>query len=137
MVASYSLDLRGRIMQCCDQGGRTVEVAERFAGSTSFVRTLKQRRRATGRIAAYPKRSGPPPQLQAYEHTLRALIKAPPDATLAAFRARLGVEVHLATLWDPIDRLGVSVKKTPPRQRATARRRTKSARRVARKPPRS
>jgi transposase len=133
MVAAYSLDLRKRILQACDKGGKTKAVAERFEVSGSFVRALKRRRRTTGKIEALPKNSGPKPKLNAHEDKLRALIEAQPDATLEELRDRLGVDVELSTLWYAIDRMGLSVKKNRARQRATARRRAKSARRVARK----
>ncbi len=121
-------------MRFCDKGGGTVEAAERFEVSTSFVRKLKQRRRETGRIEAYPRRSGPKPKLKKHESRLRALIKAQPDATLEELRDRLGVKVPLSTVWYAIDRLGLSVKKNRTRQRAGARRRTESAHRMERKP---
>ncbi len=137
MVASYSLDLRKRILKACDKGGKTKAVAERFEVSESFVRALKRRRRITGKIEALPKNSGPKPKLKAYEDKLRALIKAQSDATLEELRERLGVDVQLSTLWYTIDRLGLSIKKNCARQRAAARRRAKSTRRVERKPIRS
>ena len=134
MVASYSLDLRKRILKACDKGVGTKAVAERFEVSESFVRALKRRRRTTGKIEALPKNSGPKPKLRAHEDKLRALIKAQPDATLEELRERLGVKVELSTLWYAIDRLGLSVKKNRIRQRAASRRRAKSAARVERKP---
>lgn len=134
MVASYSLDLRKRILKACDEGGKTKAVAQRFEVSESFVRALKRRRRTTGKIEALPKNSGPKPKLKPHEDKLRSLIKAQPDATLEELRERLGVDVELSTLWHAINRLGLSVKKNRIRQRAAARRRTKSTRRVERKP---
>jgi len=134
MVASYSLDLRERILKACDSGGKTKVVAQRFEVSESCVRTLKRRRRTTGKIAALPKNSGPKPKLKAHEGKLRTLIAAQPDATREELRERLGVDVQRSTLWHTIDRLGLSVKKNRARQRAAARRRAKSARRVERKP---
>jgi transposase len=130
MVASYSLDLRKRILKACDKGGKTKSVAERFEVSESFVRALKRRRRTTGDIAALPRNSGPKPKLKAHEDKLRALIKKQPDATLEELRERLGVDVQLSTLWYTLDRMKLSVKKNRMRQRAAARRRAKSARRV-------
>lgn len=130
MVAAISLDLRKRILKACDKGGKTKAVADRFEVSADFVRKLKRQRRETGRIEALPKNSGPKPKLKAHEDKLRALIKAQPDATLEELRERLGVDVQLSTLWYAIDRLKLSVKKNRMRQRAAARRRSRSAARV-------
>lgn len=127
MTASISVDLRKRILKARDSGEGTQSVAKRFDVSTSFVRKLKQRRRDTGQIEALPRRSGPKPKLKGHEETLRRLVDAQPDATLEELRERLGVEVELSTLWYALDRLGLTVKKTPARQRATARRRTSRA----------
>jgi len=133
MVASYSLDLRKRILKACDKGGKTRAVADRFEVSESFVRALKRRRSTTGSIAAFPRNSGPKPKLKAHEDKLRALIAAQPDATLEALRERLGVKMQLSTLWYALDRMKLSVKKNRMRQRAAARRRASSARRMDRK----
>jgi len=132
MTASISVDLRKRILKACDSGLGTQAVATRFEVSTSFVRKLKQRRRETGRIEAFPRRSGPKPKLKAHEEALRGLIHAQPDATLEELRERLGVEVELSTLWYTLDRLGLTVKKNPARQRATARRRSGRSQRMDR-----
>jgi len=133
MVASISLDLRKRIVKACDRGDKTKAVAERYEVSADFVRKLKRRRKETGKIDALPRNSGPKPKLKAHEDKLRTLIEERPDATLEELRERLGVDVQLSTLWYDIDRLGLTVKKNPVRQRAAARRRSRSARRVGRK----
>ena len=133
MVTSISLDLRKRIVKACDRGDQTKAVALGFEVSADFVRKLKRRRQETGKIDALPRNCGPKPKLKAHEDKLRTLIEERPDATLAELRQRLGVEVQLSTLWYAIDRLGLTVKKNPVRQRAAARRRSSSARRVGSK----
>ena len=130
MVASYSLDLRKRIVKACDNGGKTKAVAERFEVSTSFVRTLKRRRKTTGKFEALPRHSGPKPKLAPHEDRLRAFVKEQPDATLAELRERLGVNVQLSTLWYALDRMKLSVKKNRMRQRAATPRRASRARRM-------
>ena len=133
MVAAISLDLRKRILKACDAGETAPSAAKRFDVSVAFVQKLKRQRRRTGKIEAMPRNSGPKPKLAGHEDRLRSLIKAQPDATLEELRSRLGVDVELSTLWYAIDRLGLSVKKNPARQRATAQRRARSARRMERK----
>lgn len=133
MVAAISLDLRKRILNACDEGETAPAVAKRFDVSVGFVHKLKRQRRRTGKIEARPRNSGPKPKLAGHEDRLRALIAAQPDATLEELRARLGVEVELSTLWYAIDRLGLSVKKNPARQRAATQRRARSARRMEKK----
>lgn len=130
MVASISLDLRKRILKACDRGEKTKAVAERFEVSADLVRKLKRRRRETGSIEPLPRNSGPKRKLRAHEDRRRALIQEQPDATLEELRERLGIEVQLSTLWYAIDRMKLSVKKNRMRQRAAARRRAGSARRL-------
>lgn len=98
--------------------------------SADFVRQLKRRRRETGSIEPLPRNSGPKRKLSAPEDRRRALIQEQPDATLEELRERLGIEVPLSTLWYAIDRMKLSVKKNRMRQRAAARRRAGSARRL-------
>lgn len=110
-MTPYSMDLRERVLQACDAGGTTRAVAQRFAVSESWVRRLKQRRRADGRIAPKPSRNRRVPKLAAHADTIRALIAATPDLTLAELRAKLGVAVALGTLWAAVAGLGLTVKK--------------------------
>jgi transposase len=109
-VQPYSLDLRQRALADCDKGLTTRDVATKYSVSESWVRRLKQRRRATGEVAA---RAAAPrqPTWSAYAEQLRAAIAATPDATLEELRGRLGLTVALSTLWRAVAALGLSVKK--------------------------
>lgn len=48
---AYSMDLRRRVLADCDGEMRTRVVAGKYRVSESWVRRLKQRRRATGETA--------------------------------------------------------------------------------------
>jgi transposase len=110
-MRAYSPDLRQRVLADCDRGLSTRAVATKYSVSESWLRRLKQRRRATGAIAPRPPGPRRPPVLDAHRDRLKALVAAHPDATLRELRDRLGVAVCLATLWAALDRLGLSVKK--------------------------
>lgn len=90
-MAAYSLDLRRRVVQACDEKLETrPETAERFGVSISFITKLLRRRRETGSIAARPHGGGRPGALD--EHglkTLERLVRQQPDATLEQLRAAL------------------------------------------------
>jgi transposase len=45
MPRAYSMDLRKRVIEACDEGQTIAQVAERFKVSASFVNKLRQRRR--------------------------------------------------------------------------------------------
>ena len=49
---SYSIDLRKRVLEDCDAGSSTRQVALKYRVSESWVRRLKQRQRELGEIAA-------------------------------------------------------------------------------------
>jgi transposase len=133
MPRAYSMDLRQRVIEAYDQGQTVAEVAKRFAVSPSFIEKLQQRRRESGTLEPKPHGGGRQPLLSpAHDESLRALLAAQPDTTLAELRAKLGIKVHLSTLWYRLRRLGLTFKKNADRGRASARRRAPSARRLAR-----
>jgi transposase len=132
MPKAYSMDLRKRVIEACDQGQTLAQVAKRFAVSTSFVEKLQQRRRESGTLEPKPHAGGRQPRLSpAHDEALRALLAAQPDTTLAELREKLGLKVHLSTLWYRLQRLGLTFKKNPDSSRASARGRVSVARRLA------
>jgi transposase len=113
MPKAYSMDLRKRVIEACDQGQTIAEVAQRFAVSLSFIEKLQQRRRESGTLEPKPHGGGRQPLLSPeHDETLRALLAAKPDTPLAELRVKLGIKVHLSTLWYRLQRLGLTFKKT-------------------------
>jgi transposase len=110
----YSMDLRQRVLADCDADLATKGVAAKYSVSRSWVRRLKQRRRATGELAPRVVTPGPKPSWHAYADRLREAIRQTPDATLEELRDRLGLAVALSTLWRACAALGLSVKKKSP-----------------------
>jgi transposase len=47
-MRAYSMDLRERVWTDCQAGMKTPVVAQKYSVSESWVRRLKQRRKATG-----------------------------------------------------------------------------------------
>ena len=110
-MKAYSMDLRVRVLADCDAGMATPAVAQKYTVSASWVRRLRQRRRETGETAPRRQRHGPVPLHQAHGDAIRQAIADEPDATLAELRARLALDVALSTMWQAVDRLGLSFKK--------------------------
>jgi len=108
---AYSIDLRKRVLEDCDAGVGTREVATKYRVSESWVRRLKQRRRETGEVA--PRRSGTKqgPKWLAYAEDLRQLVDEQPDATLGELRERLGQDVSVQTLSRALRALQLTFKK--------------------------
>ena len=107
----YSMDLRVRVLADCDAGMATPAVAAKYTVSPAWVRRLKQRRRETGETAPRPQRHGPVPLSQTHGDALRRAVADRPDATLEEIRAGLGLPVAVSTVWEALDRLGLSFKK--------------------------
>lgn len=130
-MRAYSLDLRQRVIDDCDAGVGTKAVAEKYSVSPSWVRKLKKQKRDTDSIAPLAATPGPKPALAADEDRLRELVRANPDRTAAEYRALLGTEVAVVTVWRAVRRLGFTHKKSPPRGRAEPARRGRAAGPVA------
>src|SRR5207245_10475690 len=98
MAAAYSMDLRTRVLRDSDAGLSSQELAERYHVSRAWVDALKQRRRETGSIAARKQTKFRRRALEGQEGRLRALVTAPPDATLAHLPDRLPESAGFATI---------------------------------------
>jgi transposase len=111
-MEAYSLDLRRRVLDACDAGHQTQEVAALFQVSRAWVRRLKQRRRELGTIEPLPPRYGQPPKVLAeHLHRLSDLIGQQPDATLQELQERLGLDVDVSTICRALQKLRLTVKK--------------------------
>jgi transposase len=117
-MRAYSTDLRQRVLADCDRGLTTRAVATKYSVSESWVRRLKQRRRATGETAPRTQRRGPVPLAHTHGDRIRQAIRERPDATLAELRQQLGLTAALSTLWAAVAALGLSLKKKSPARRS-------------------
>jgi transposase len=116
-MRAYSMDLRVRALRDSDAEMKAADVATKYQVSGSWVRLLKQRRRATGEVAPRPQRYGPRPKLAPHLQRLADLIQAQPDRTLAELKAALATDASLATVWRAVDALGYTIKKNGTRVR--------------------
>lgn len=118
---AYSMDLRQRVIDACDAGGRTKAVAQRFGVSPAWVRRLKQHRRERGGDIA-PRAGGGSRGRKIDRDRLAGLVAEQPDATLVELRDRLGVAVTPWAVGKALRALGLTYKKSPPaRPSGTAR----------------
>ena len=118
-MKAYSMDLRKRVLAACDAGHKTKEVATLFGVSPSWLRRLKQRRRESGRIEAYPRNSGRKPALdEAAREQLKELVRQQPDATLEELRELLGIHLSISSLWETLRKMRLAFKKSPSMRRS-------------------
>ena len=113
MPKPYSMDFRERVAELYDEGYETAEVCEAMGCCPSWARRLMQRRRELGTIDPIkPKRPDQRAYDDADERTIRELIAAKPDATLAEVVAALGKAAHVCTASRTLERLGLPRKKS-------------------------
>ena len=112
-MEAYSLDLRKRVIADCDAGMRTVEVAEKYDVSTSWVRSLKQRRRETGSIEALPPGGGRPHKITGQRaERLKRMVDDKPDLTVDELHRRMRIKCCRSTIHETMRRLGLTHKKS-------------------------
>ena len=83
MAKPYSLDLRERVLQDCDNGMSSEDVARKHSVSIVWAYLLRKQRRETGSIAPTEYQRGVNVKLALYEHIVRQLVAAHPDAQYA------------------------------------------------------
>lgn len=109
---AYSMDLRQRVIDACDSGMNTKQVAELFGVAGSWVRRLKQRRRENGSIAPLPRGGSSPRLNESDEKKIHAHFKKHPDTTILELKAALNTDVSEITVWRTARRLGYRFKKS-------------------------
>ncbi len=114
---AYSQDLRDRVLAAVDGGLRVREAAPLFRVSISYIYKALERRTATGETTPLA-RGGLQrrPVLLGHEAALLDQLRANPDATLSELRRWLletrGVSISVGALWNGLDRLGWTLKKS-------------------------
>jgi transposase len=100
-------------MAAIDEGrGTQEEVAAMFGVSSRWIRRLMVLRQETGSLELSRVPRGPKRKIAGrLEAKLDRLTAEKPDATLAQFRRRLGVDASLTTVWRALRRLDVTLKK--------------------------
>lgn len=112
---AYSMDFRFSVAQAYDECGSSIEVAEQFNCSESWVRRLMQNRRERGTLE--PLSTARHDDQRSYddadELAIRALIRHKPDATLAEVAEAIGKPAHRGTVSRTLARLNLPRKKSP------------------------
>jgi transposase len=120
MPRPLSLDLRTRILADYQAGLSFADLGRKYTVSAEFVRQFIRRYEATGEIAARPPIPKKAPFHRRHEAELRAAVAAEPDLTLEGLRARLGLDVSLATLHNALYALKIAFKKRRSSRRSSS-----------------
>jgi transposase len=117
-MKAYSSDLRQRVLEDCDGGMETRQVAVKYRVSESWIRRLKQRRRETGETTPRSSRNRRSAKWLVYGERIKELIRQKPDATLRELSAELNHALSGQTLSRALRALGLVLKKSPACRRA-------------------
>ncbi len=121
-MKQYPAVLRERLLRFVGAGHSPAEAARTFGVSLSSIARWRTQQAATGELEAKPRPGRPPRIGPAQAAALEAQVAAAPDATLAEHCAEWqqdqGVTVSVATMARALQRLGITLKKSPPCQRA-------------------
>jgi transposase len=111
---TYSMDLRQRVVQACDENrGSREHIAKLYGVSTAWIRRLLQRRRERGTIAAKPHGGGRRPKIAGRKlDRLKELVEQQPDATLVELRDRCRVDASIMAVHRALQRLESRFKKS-------------------------
>ena len=74
MPAPYSLDLRERVLNDCDNGMSSEDAARKYAVAIATVYSWRKRRRETGCIAPRQYKPGPALKRAPYEQEVKAVV---------------------------------------------------------------
>ena len=108
----YPMEFRIAVASDYDLTGSSIETAENFGCSESWVRRLIQRRRETGSLELPPRKPPDTCKLDdADRDRLSNLIKAKPDMTLGELAEALDRKASVPTVWRETRKLGLRLKK--------------------------
>jgi transposase len=116
-MQAYSLDLRQRVVNACEQGDDSMAtVAERFSVSSGFVKKMLSLSRTTGDLAPGGHGGGRCASLTPKQRQLLGRkVRAQNDISLVELQAILeeqeGVSVHVSTICRALQRLDLPHKK--------------------------
>jgi transposase len=110
-MRAYSMDLRTRVLADLDAGLKTSVVARKYTVSPAWVRRLKQRRAATGEVAARTQRYKSPAWMP-HTDAIREAVRQDPDATLDEYRTRFALPISRSALARALIVLGITRKKS-------------------------
>lgn len=129
-MATYSQDLRDRVLDALERGECPDAIAQRFVVSKSWVYKVRDRFRKDGVRTALRVGGYRHSRIEHLQETISSWIQEQPDLTLAEMCARLselGIKLGSSALWDQLANWGLTLKKNSSRQRAGARRRAAGA----------
>ena len=111
---AYPMEYRLAVAAAYDDCGSSIEVAELFGCSQSWVRRLIQRRQASGSVAPLTPKRPDNRKLDPEDLAqLRKLIAEKPDMTLGELAEAMNHKASVPTVWRATQTLKLPLKKRP------------------------
>jgi transposase len=118
-MKAYSMEFRRAVAAAYEQCGSSIEVAEQFQCSESWVRRLMQRYRASDSLEPLPPVQPDNNRLDEQDlEQLRRLIEQKPDMTLGELAIALDNKVSIPTVHRAVRKLDLRLKKNASCRRA-------------------
>lgn len=113
MAKAYSLDLRERVIAEVDRGTKPAEVAERFQITERTIWNWLSLREQTGQLFPRQGDVGPDCVLEVHRERILQSVQDDPTQTLAQRQSQLALPGCVTTLWNALQRWGITLKKSP------------------------
>lgn len=111
MAATYSMDLRERVMKDIDAGMRRCDVAAKYSVSKDWISKLKRLRRERGTFAPIQQKYHTESKLDDKLNELQQTVRRRPDATLKELQEALRTTASVATIHRALRKLKMTFKK--------------------------
>jgi transposase len=112
MPKPYSMDLRQRVVAEVDRGTPPPEVAKRFQVAERTIRNWLHLREQTGDLTPRHGDFGPDYILEENRERILQSVQDDPNLTLAERQTRLPLPGCATTLWNALQRWGITLKKS-------------------------
>jgi len=114
MAGSYSLDLRGRVIQDFDQGMSVTEASKKYSVTKPTIYSWIHLREETGTLKPRDGEFGPKRKLDPHKDEILQAVEKNSSVTLAQLHSQLQLPGNIQTLWNALRRWGISLKKSDP-----------------------
>jgi transposase len=112
MPTPYSMDLRRRVVAEVDHGSPPAVVARRFQVAERTIWNWLALRKETGQITPRQGDVGPECVLEPHRERILKSVQDDPGLTLAQRQRQLGLPGCATTLWNALQRWGITLKKS-------------------------
>lgn len=116
MAASYSIDLRARVMQDIGKGMSAEDAAAKYSITARTIYDWKRLLLQTGDLKPRAGHVGRKRKLDAYHDAIQRAVAEDSSTTLEELHSKLNLPGTVTTLWNALKRWGLSLKKSDSRR---------------------